>query len=240
MKIKKVMESLIISKTGQCDNYCIYLASQYFEQIDDYINLAFGCKRFKNNLDRYFYNPIPLTQQILSFFPFLRTQFIYDENDEILYDDKIQYYDVFYEIPYRKAKEMRNRKEMKGKQIKFRKMYYSSYDLINMCDEKNISKNELKHITIPNEVCRLTSGCFYECELLQSIDIPESATNICSVCFGCCSSLTSINLPSNLTILPGCCFLECLSLSSIKIPDKVEGRKHRVPLTYPFLREGSS
>ena len=26
------MKSLIVAKTGQCDNYCIYIASQYFEE----------------------------------------------------------------------------------------------------------------------------------------------------------------------------------------------------------------
>ena len=216
------MESLIISKTGQCDNYCIYLASQYFEQIDDYINLAFGCKRFRCNLDRYFYNPIPLTKQTRSFFPFLRTQFIYNENDEIFYDDKIKYYDVFYEISYTEATEMRKRKEMRGKQIKFRKMFYNSFELENACKEKNISQEDIEYITIPNEVSIFTSGSFFFCEKLKIIDTPEIVTEICSSCFNECTSLSSISLPSHLTILSASCFSGCSSLSSIKIPEQVQ------------------
>ena len=51
------MNEIKACKTGQCHNYAISIASQYFETIDDHINLLLVTKRFRCNLERYFAIP---------------------------------------------------------------------------------------------------------------------------------------------------------------------------------------
>ena len=122
------MKQLKVCKTGQLHNYSIFIVSQYFNIIEDHINLVTGVKRFRFNFERYFYNPIPLTKKTRPFFSFLRTQYLYDKNDEVFYDDKILYYDILFQISYTDGMNMRESDKFKGKEIKFRKMYYSNDD----------------------------------------------------------------------------------------------------------------
>ena len=42
------------------NNYCLFLASMHFATIDDFINLELCTPRAKNNMSKFFYNPIPL------------------------------------------------------------------------------------------------------------------------------------------------------------------------------------
>ena len=68
------MINISIEKKGQCHNYAIFLASKYFESINDFINLEKGIKRFTGNMTKFFYNPIVLTKENRNYFPNLRTQ----------------------------------------------------------------------------------------------------------------------------------------------------------------------
>ena len=57
------MNELRIAKYGQCNNYSIFIASRFFNSLQDYINLEMAVKRFRGNLDKFFYNPISLTKK---------------------------------------------------------------------------------------------------------------------------------------------------------------------------------
>ena len=172
------MKSLIVAKTGQCDNYCIYLASQYFEEIDDYVNLALGCKRFRFNLDRYFYNPLPLTKTTRLFFPFLRTQYVYSNEDELFFDEKIKYYEILYPITYLEGMKIKKRKEMKGKEIKFHDMTYENSDWKNSRIVRKLTEKTMKIISIPKEVSSISYSCFERCEKLRSIYLHDNIHQI--------------------------------------------------------------
>ncbi len=85
------MEGLTEAKKGQLNNYCVYLASQYFETEDDFANVEIGCKRFRGNTSKYFYNPIALNKTTREWFNYLRTLYIYTANDETFDgDEKIE------------------------------------------------------------------------------------------------------------------------------------------------------
>lgn len=90
-KQKEEMDDLPIEKKGQLDFYTIYIASQYFETIDDHINLIFSSKRFELNMTKFFYNPLPLNETTREFFPNLRTLYIYSLKDYFFpYDERIK------------------------------------------------------------------------------------------------------------------------------------------------------
>lgn len=69
-------------KYGQLDNYCIFLASMWLDTIEDHINLIQVCKRLRFNMEKFHYNPIPLTDEIIEFFPNIETQYRYSQLDD--------------------------------------------------------------------------------------------------------------------------------------------------------------
>ena len=83
-----------IFNIGTLHNYCAFIASRHFESIEDFINLEIGVKRFNGNMTKFFYNPIPLTERTIQFFPYLRTQFIYYYTDKVLKNPSIRKYEI--------------------------------------------------------------------------------------------------------------------------------------------------
>ena len=55
LKIKRLFD------TSTLDNYTSFIASRYFENIEDFINLELSTSKFQGNMTKFFYNPIPLT-----------------------------------------------------------------------------------------------------------------------------------------------------------------------------------
>ena len=45
------------------DNYCIFLASKYFDTINDFKNIEMTCQRLNGTTDKYHYNPISITEE---------------------------------------------------------------------------------------------------------------------------------------------------------------------------------
>ena len=72
----------------QLDNYCIMIASKFFNTIDDYINIELGIKHFRGNTEKFHYNPISIYPSIREFFPYLQTLHLYSINDEQFIDDE--------------------------------------------------------------------------------------------------------------------------------------------------------
>ncbi|EDR25774.1 hypothetical protein EDI_162730 [Entamoeba dispar SAW760] len=67
----------------------IMIVSMYFNDINDFINLEMGVKRFQGNIERFHFNPIPLNEYSRRFFTNIETFHIYNENDKIFKDGKI-------------------------------------------------------------------------------------------------------------------------------------------------------
>ena len=55
------------------NNYCLFLASKYFESIEDYKHLELSTTRALNNINKFHYNPIPLTEETRRYFDHLQT-----------------------------------------------------------------------------------------------------------------------------------------------------------------------
>ena len=77
MKIKPIERTRM--NLYHLDNYCIFIASRYFETIEDHINLTFVSKRMRGNMEKFHYNPIAVTSKTLKFFPNTETLHRYDE-----------------------------------------------------------------------------------------------------------------------------------------------------------------
>ncbi len=77
-----------LNREAQLNNYCVYLASQYFDSENDFSNLEIGCPRFLGNTSKFFYNPIPLDQTTREWFDHLKTLNIYHNNDNRFINDQ--------------------------------------------------------------------------------------------------------------------------------------------------------
>ena len=117
------MDLLRPAKKGQLTNYCLFIASRYFTSSDDYSNVERGCKRFLGNTSKFFYNPIPLTEQTREWFDHLQTLYIYNkedmkfENDERIQRRIIQRYPYY--LTYKQLKQIEEWTGLKCKEILF-------------------------------------------------------------------------------------------------------------------------
>ena len=104
------------------DNYTIFLSSQYFNTIEDFINLELTTKRFQGNLSKFHYNPITLNDKTVHFFPNIQTYYVYNEEDELLTSNKINKYVLWYKMNYSQSL----MEKLKGNECK--NVYYSEED----------------------------------------------------------------------------------------------------------------
>ena len=75
LKIKRIFN------ISRMDNYTMFIASRWFDTIDDYINLELGVKRFQGNMTKFHYNPISLTPKTIIFFDHIQTLYVYNNQD---------------------------------------------------------------------------------------------------------------------------------------------------------------
>ncbi len=83
------------------------------------------------------------------------------------------------------------------------------------------SCNNLKSITLPNNITTIGSHAFSSCSSLTSITLPNSITTIGGGAFSSCSSLTNITLPNSITTIEYETFSNCSRLKNVIIPDSV-------------------
>ncbi|EDR27952.1 hypothetical protein EDI_215510 [Entamoeba dispar SAW760] len=181
----------------------IMITSMYFNDINDFINLEMGVKRFQGNMERFHFNPIPLNHYSRKLFPNIETFHIYNKEDKIFNDGKIFKKIIWYKVDY--------------------STYLKEKEQGNICKNIEYTKEDRWKYgnTIPPEVKSLGYECFYECSLLTTINIPSSVNELGYDCFNGCKSLKSINIPSSVNKIGSYCFYHCLSLTSINIPSSV-------------------
>ena len=101
------MNELRIAKYGQCNNYSIFIASRFFNTLQDFINLEMAVKRFRGNLDKFFHNPISLTEETMKFFPNVKTLHVYKKSDRLLKGGRIQWYFIWHEVDWYQSLKMK-------------------------------------------------------------------------------------------------------------------------------------
>ncbi|GAT99641.1 hypothetical protein CL6EHI_186220 [Entamoeba histolytica] len=150
----------------------IMIVSKYFEDINDFINLEMGVKRFQGNMEQFHFNPIPLNEYSRKLFPNIETFCIYKEDDEIFDDGRIIKYVIWYKVSYSR--------------------YLKEKEEGNICKNIEYTQEDREKYgnTIQKEVNSLGNYCFKEFSSLTTINIPTSVIEIGDDCFSWCSSLT--------------------------------------------------
>ena len=174
------MDYLIETKKGQIDLYCAFIASRWFESIDDFIHLEMCSSRFYGNLNKFFYNPIPLTPITREFFTHLRTLFIYSSQDNQFSDDerikakehiKISPYKLY----YNELKQLEEWTNKKCGDILFdsekNDWSYCSSDF----NEKIIGKKQL--IFLIEDTNGYLFGYYLNTEIIEKYQVDQSTDN---------------------------------------------------------------
>ncbi|EDR23070.1 hypothetical protein EDI_024880, partial [Entamoeba dispar SAW760] len=195
----------------------IMITSKYFNDINDFINLEMGVKRFQGNMERFHFNPIPLNHYSRKLFPNIETFYIYNYNDEIFKDGRIFKQVIWYTVNY--------------------STYLKEKEQGNICKNIEYTKSDRKSYgnTIPSEVKSLGYECLSYCDSLKSINIPSSINELGNYCFNGCKSLKSINIPSSISFIGDDCFSGCLSLTSMNIDNIQFISEERIFMNEPVL-----
>ncbi|ELP94506.1 hypothetical protein EIN_209050 [Entamoeba invadens IP1] len=222
----------------QLDGYHIMIVSQYFSTIDDFINLELVCKKFRGNMAKFHYNPIPLSLVTIEYFPNIETLHLWSNEDEefgsILYEE-LGYYDPelatkkFYKVIIWYSVNYLTYFQNTDRNIKFHGVTYTQYDreLLGYKIPNDVQTIgtycfheclDLKGIQIPHNITCLESWCFSGCGYLVEITIPSSVSSIGEGCFNGCGSLSKLVIQPGITTLPKCCFKQCFALKTLVIP----------------------
>ncbi|KAL7712161.1 hypothetical protein QTN25_010194 [Entamoeba marina] len=197
------------------------IASNYFEYVQDFINLICVCKKFKQTTKKLRYNPIPITS--LKLFPKIQTQYLYSTNNTKL--DGVEKYEVRYIVDYDEYLNLQK------DNIKCHRITYTKYNIekhginipneVHILSDKCFDSNELKSIIIPNTVTSIGNGCFNECSNLVNVSLPTRLMKLNFNCFFHCISLQSISISSSIQSLGYNCLFGCSNIKTMKLPNSV-------------------
>ncbi|ELP92532.1 hypothetical protein EIN_276510 [Entamoeba invadens IP1] len=202
--------------------YHVMIISKYLETIKDFINLELVCKKFRENMEKFHFNPIPLNIKTLGYFPNIETLHLWDVKDETFGNG--------FMTNTEEKVDNENKTVLNRKFFRIIVWFNVNFETVDRNKNRNI---EFKNVTytendrkkfgniIPSSVKSIGNFCFGHCNKLSSIIIPLSVTSIGGYCFSWCSSLTSVTIPSSVTLIGHSCFYKCSSLRSVTIPSSV-------------------
>ena len=211
----------------------MFIASRWFETIEDYINLELSTPKWKGNLLRFYYNPIQINKEFeRELFPKLETLYLYEYNDNEYKEDKrIKKREIWYGVNKEEMKENKDTTKIYKNiltttpneiNVNEKKLRIGNdtglISIGNKCFIKNLT---MKNIKIPSTIKSIGNHCFNGCEKLETLIIPNSVTQIGVSCFIGCSNLSEIYLSTSLREIPDACFVDCYKLKYIKIPNSV-------------------
>ncbi|ELP85728.1 hypothetical protein EIN_092530, partial [Entamoeba invadens IP1] len=222
---------------SKLDRYHMMIVVRYFKCEYEYEinNVVLVCKKFKNIMKMFHYNPVSVYTETIKYFPNIETLHLYYNTGEtfgnsiLLYvepyeyteqDTNDSYKDVsngdengvtkeFFQIVIWFNVNYRTVVKNRGKNILFKNVTYTKYDRMKFGEE------------IPPTVTSLGEYCFSRCTNLSSIIIPQNVASICNNCFSWCKNLSSITIPQSVTSISYSCFYDCCSLKSVYMPNVI-------------------
>ncbi|ELP86802.1 hypothetical protein EIN_516780 [Entamoeba invadens IP1] len=225
---------------SKLDTYHIMVVSKYFETIRDIIKLEIVCKKYKNTMKKFHYNPVPVTDKTINYFPKILTLYLYHKEDEIFLNvflittPNSDYCENTHKPNIKIA--IKNftivDKNIKYKNVIFKNVTYTKNDrktfgdtiplIVKSIGEKCFYFNTtLINLTVPSNVTLLGDYSFCHCDNLVSVILPPTITKLSYKCFAMCEKLKSIEIPLSVVSIGDYCFFECYSLINITIPSNV-------------------
>ena len=81
--------------------------------------------------------------------------------------------------------------------------------------------SQLRNVTLPSDLTRLSNGMFQGCSTLEHVDFPDTVTVIGDNAFYNCTRLKDFEIPRSVTTIGGYAFYNCDALRDMVIPNTV-------------------
>ena len=134
------------------------------------------CKQNQGNSEKFFYNPISITEEQLHIFPNLQTLHLYTKEDKYINNENIKKYVNWFErICY---SDYKSNKQIEGKDIEYKKIILYRHDISEL--EKVKFQSEM---IIPEGIVEINDCCFCKYWFFNTIYIPNSVTKLGKSCF---------------------------------------------------------
>lgn len=85
-------------------------------------------------------------------------------------------------------------------------------------------QKQLKSVTIPSSVQKISKIAFSYCSALETLNLSEGLEEIGEMAFWNCSSLESVSIPSTVTTIGKNAFADCSNLKTVTIPRAFENQ----------------
>ena len=200
------------SQKGKLDAYSAMIVSKYLNSAQDMKNLEATNSNFKENSEKFHYNPVPLTKENRKAFENIETQYVYSTEDKIFTDGKIKNHVICIKgiIPLEAFKG-----DIKLKEVTIQSGVETiGWEAFDGC-------TSLKEVTIQSGVKKIGTAAFSDCTGLEKITIPNSVNYIFGYAFSGCTSLKEVTIPSSVIRIEKEAFSGCRSLKEVTIPSSV-------------------
>ena len=185
---KYTFKQRIEMNLSKLDNYCIFIASRYFDSLDDHINLVKVSKRMRGNMEKFHYNPVSVNKKTVSFFPNTESLHCYEPEDEYLEYGRIERYVEWNKVSLSSREKLKE--QNKNKEIEFKTLIFTKKDSKKF--KENIKTNNNNNnfgyyynnyeyyyeLKIPNEVKDIDFYALKFERRLRNIDLPLNATRV--------------------------------------------------------------
>ncbi|ELP95314.1 hypothetical protein EIN_353060 [Entamoeba invadens IP1] len=191
---------------GGLSGYHIMIVSKYFKTIKDFINLELVSKKFRGNMEKFHFNPIPLNYTTIRYFPKIETLHLWNRKEENFFNG------IFIPIEYNEYKIVyKNINDNKEDIIK--KIFYAiiiwynvNYGTYEMNKYKNFKFKNISYTdndrkiysdTIPTNVIKIGNQCYSDNVEIIEIIIAKNVKIIGEYCFNRCIKLKNVIIPSS-------------------------------------------
>ena len=163
---------------GKLGPYQLMITSKYFEDINDFKYLELSTKKAKDNMEKFHFNPIPLTKDTIHHFSSLETLHIYQRGDEEFRERKFYKRIIHYLVTYNEMKTMEKSEEDEYLEIELDEkssqyMNEIPFGVTRIGEKAFCWRNDITHIEIPSSVSSIDYFALFGCDSLTSIVISQ-------------------------------------------------------------------
>ena len=212
-------------KKGKLTPFCLNISSCYFNTIEDLINIELGCPSYKNNIDKFYYNPFSIDEKTIKYFNNLETLYLYKPEDKYLIDKKIQRYVNWNTINYSKYLEIKE--QFQDKQLIFKHIVMLQYEdfygeMDKLYGKMNDINDIMKRYKFDDNITELGDESISNWSILEEIELPLKLTKIGKYCFYGTDNITKLIIPKTWKFYENKLFRIEKHLISFDIPSSIK------------------
>lgn len=219
----------------------IMIIGKYFKSNSDFINIMKVCKKYKELVLMYKFNPI----SNIKLFENIETQHFYNKEDIVNKKNGLYRYIYWYLVDYELIKNKKGNEIFKNIELNYKKIGWirECSEMISFLREKREPPLEIENgnCIIPEGVIKIGNNCFENCSPLTNIKLPYSLKEIGCNAFSH-TGITTIIIPEGITKIEFRCFFSCYQLINVTLPYSLkkirEGAFSNTKITTITIPEG--